>query len=247
MVTKDLAICIKKTDYSDTSQIVTLLTRSNGKLSAIAKGSRRAKSTSFGGTIELFSYGEVMLSIPKSESLATLTEFDQRPVFVGMSRNLFNLNSGLFAVEIVNYLTEQYDPHPELFDLLYDFLADIQVGSDKQASLGRLIKFQFDFLKELGVGLVFERCVNCKQKFNDSWSEVWFCSEMNGLICRDCEAPFIDKVRLPKSMVMFLNDMDSVEEVDFKQLSQMEKLIIRHFTWMLHKPPRTAKYFNDIL
>ncbi|UCC23759.1 MAG: recombination protein O N-terminal domain-containing protein, partial [Planctomycetota bacterium] len=31
MLTKDLAICIRAVDYSETSQIVTFFTRANGK------------------------------------------------------------------------------------------------------------------------------------------------------------------------------------------------------------------------
>ncbi|MHC4433863.1 MAG: DNA repair protein RecO, partial [Planctomycetota bacterium] len=44
MLTKDMAICIRAVDYSETSQIVTLFARDTGKIGAIAKGSKRPKS-----------------------------------------------------------------------------------------------------------------------------------------------------------------------------------------------------------
>ena len=53
MLTKDTAICIRTVDYSETSQIVTFFTRAKGKLTAIAKGSKRPKSA-FDGTVEIF-------------------------------------------------------------------------------------------------------------------------------------------------------------------------------------------------
>ncbi|MHC4155757.1 MAG: DNA repair protein RecO, partial [Planctomycetota bacterium] len=56
MLTKDEAICIRAVDYSETSQIVTFFTRANGKVGAIAKGSKRPKSA-FDGAIEVFSHG----------------------------------------------------------------------------------------------------------------------------------------------------------------------------------------------
>jgi DNA repair protein RecO (recombination protein O) len=87
-------------NYSETSQVVTLFTRDSGKVAAMAKGSRRAKS-SFDGPIEVFSFGEVMFIIKESGGqLATLTEFDQQPRFRLLSQNLNALNAALFAAEL---------------------------------------------------------------------------------------------------------------------------------------------------
>ena len=45
MQIKDLAICLRTVNYSETSQVVTLLTREYGKIALMAKGSRRVKSS----------------------------------------------------------------------------------------------------------------------------------------------------------------------------------------------------------
>src|SRR4030042_3053482 len=96
MLTKDIAICIRATDYSETSQIVTLFTRINGKINAIAKGSKRPKSA-FDGPIEVFSYGKIVFSDSSREKLATLTEFQQTPAFSCTADNLFALNCCLLG------------------------------------------------------------------------------------------------------------------------------------------------------
>ena len=81
MKTKDLAICLRAVNYSETSQVVTLLARDTGKIAAMAKGSRRPKSA-FDGAIEPFSYGQVMFAASEAhDKLATLTEFVQMPQF----------------------------------------------------------------------------------------------------------------------------------------------------------------------
>ena len=104
MQIKDKAICLRAVNYSETSQVVTLFTRDHGKIAAMAKGSRRAKS-SFDGAIEVFSFGETMFIIKDSGvQLATLTEFGQQPRFRMLSQNLNALNAALFAVE----LTERF-------------------------------------------------------------------------------------------------------------------------------------------
>ena len=121
MLTRDIAICIRALDYSETSQIVTLFSRAAGKIQAIAKGAKRAKSA-FDGAIEVFSYGEILFTDSKKEKLATLTEFEQKAGFTALSDNLFALNCCLFATELLNNLTNDYDPHPELFDSFLEFL-----------------------------------------------------------------------------------------------------------------------------
>ena len=87
MLTKDLAICIRAVDYSETSQIVTFFTRDTGKISAIAKGSKRPKST-FDGPIEILSHGRIVFADSNTEKLATLTEFQQQPTILRLRQKV---------------------------------------------------------------------------------------------------------------------------------------------------------------
>src|SRR5512147_2067986 len=152
-LTKDRAICIRVVDYSETSQVVTLFGRAAGKIRAIAKGSKRLKS-SFEGPIEPLSFGAIVFSGAHKDKLATLTEFQPQPVRGEVRRNLAALHSALFAAELLDLLTEEYDPHPELFDHFLSFLQDIEegkAGPDRRDIMIRLILFQFVLLHEVGL------------------------------------------------------------------------------------------------
>ena len=161
MQTKDTAICLRAVNYSETSQVVTLFTRDSGKVGAMAKGSRRAKS-SFDGAIEVFSFGSVMFTIKDSGGqLAMLTEFNQQPRFRMLSHNLNALNAALFAVELTEKFLEDHDPHPPLFDKMAKFLETVQETKDPTQILAWLILYQIRLLEETGVAPVFDTCVNC--------------------------------------------------------------------------------------
>ncbi|MHC4289795.1 MAG: DNA repair protein RecO, partial [Planctomycetota bacterium] len=161
MQIKDTAICLRMVNYSETSQVVTLFTRDSGKVAAMAKGSRRAKS-SFDGPIEVFSFGEVMFIIKESGGqLATLTEFDQQPRFRLLSQNLNALNAALFAAELTEKFLEDHDPHPDLFDKYIKFLETIQREENHANRLAWLILYQLRLLEEIGVAPVLDTCVNC--------------------------------------------------------------------------------------
>ena len=262
MLTKDTAICIRTVDYSETSQIVTFFAREAGKISVIAKGSKRPKSA-FDGPIEVFSYGKIVFSDSNREKLATLTEFESAyggPGFAHLADELFTFNCVSFAAELVNLLTDEYDPHPGLFDGFLQFLQNVNEGrgtrDEGRRTLALLILFQLALLKEVGLQPILSYCVNCKTRYEHraslvrrSFSEggsiehrVYFSSSANGLICRDCEASFPDKIRITAPAANCLADVKLIAEADGKILYEIEKILIYHFTETLGRPPKMAKY-----
>lgn len=242
MLKKDIAVCLRKADYSETSQVVTLFTRSHGKISAMAKGAKRAKS-SFDGPIEIFSYGDIVFAQSSSQKLSTLTEFHQKPVFIGLRNRLYNLNCALFSVELVEKFTHEYDPHTELFDSTINFLTDVQMLKTDLEALSLLVIFQLTLLNDFGTKPVLNACANCKAVFNESWRAVFFSSEGNGLVCQDCETAYADKIRLSPNTARCLSDLRRISQADEKNVNEIEKILVYHFTELLHKPPRMAKHF----
>src|SRR6266850_2244466 len=63
---KDSCLCLRKTEYSETSQILTLLSRNHGLLRVIAKGAHRttkAGASKFGGGLYLAQYAAELVSL----------------------------------------------------------------------------------------------------------------------------------------------------------------------------------------
>lgn len=243
MLTKDVAICIRAIDYSETSQIVTFFTKATGKIDAIAKGSKRPKSA-FDGPIEIFSYGRIVFSGSNKEKLATLTEFEQQPTFSNLRNNLFALNCCLFGAELLNNMTDDYDPHTELFDGFMQFLQNTGSAKDKSEMLALLILFQLSLLKEVGLRPVLDNCVNCKTRYERRATSdgFYFSSSANGLICRDCEANFEDKMSLSKNAAVCLANLKLLAESDDRTLNEVEKVLTYHFTGLLGHRPKMAKH-----
>jgi DNA repair protein RecO (recombination protein O) len=247
---KDTAICIRAIDYSETSQIVTFFTRATGKISAIAKGSKRPKSA-FDGPIEIFSHGKIVFADSNKEKLATLTEFEQQPGPTGLRNGLFALNCRLFAAELLNSLTHDYDPHPDLFDSFLQFLQNINESQTTSHELSLLILFQLALLKEVGLMPILNACVNCKTRYSTgrltaeqrvTSNEFYFSSSANGLICRDCEASFPDKIRLTKNAANCLASVKLIAESQEETLNEIERILTSHFTELLGRPPKMTKY-----
>lgn len=244
MQAKDKAVCIRAIDYSDTSQIATFFTEHHGKVDIIAKGSRRQKSK-FGGPLEMFSFGQIVFSYTEVSNLATLIEFDQLPLASQLAFNLDAMNISLFAAELVYALTEKFDPHKELFESLVEFLKNAEQTKDKKELMILLIVFQLSILKETGLQPSIRSCSNCAHEFSDM-NYVYFSGSASGLVCRDCENSFPDKIRLSPQAARALTNLNRLSETSIDNLHEIEKMLINYLRDLMHKWPKMAKYIAQI-
>jgi DNA repair protein RecO (recombination protein O) len=244
MLISDNAICIRTVDYSETSQVVTFFTERTGKLTAIAKGSKRAKSA-FGGPLELVACGRIGLIETHGDKLATLTDFEQTTAHKNLVADLYRYNCCLFAAELVNLLTDDYDPHPGLYESLVTLLKSVNEapkGCPRSIILASLITFQFSMLREVGLAPVMTTCVNCKRKFDGEWRQAWFSNAASGLVCRDCEMSFPDKTLITRKTVASLDSAAALDKMSLQALTEIEKLLIEYVSYSLGKAPKMARH-----
>jgi len=90
----DDAICLFKTEFSETSQILSLLTRTQGIVRVIAKGAHRrtkAGASRFDGGIDLLDLGQCVYSGDPARELAILTDWKLSDGHLELRRNLRGL------------------------------------------------------------------------------------------------------------------------------------------------------------
>ncbi|MCG8407294.1 MAG: DNA repair protein RecO [Phycisphaerales bacterium] len=190
---KDTAIVLRRLDYSETSQVLVLLTREHGQLRIIAKGIKRSTRNRAAVGIDLLERGRIVFSLRsgKEDGLATLTEWHQEDNYAHLQRSLPRCYAAQYSAEVTSQLTEVLDPHPMLFDGLHrllDALADEDV-------LVCLVDYLWLMLKEIGLQPELSRCVSCN---GDVAGEpvLHFSSRQGGVICRDCEPAMVEKRRM---------------------------------------------------
>src|SRR6185369_16753655 len=111
---KTRGIILRVVEFSETSCIVTLFTEDFGKVGALAKGARRPKGP-FEGAIDLLALVRIVLLRKSSDTLDLLTEAKLERRFRAGQRELARLYAGYYVAELLSELTEQGDPHRELF------------------------------------------------------------------------------------------------------------------------------------
>jgi DNA repair protein RecO (recombination protein O) len=168
----------------------------------------------------------------------------------GISKNLFALNCCLFGAELLDKFTHNYDPHPQLFDGFLEFLQNTHNAEKNSEIFALLILFQLTLLKEVGLQPVLNACANCKTgiacpELGRRERRVYFCSSANGLICRDCEGSFPDKVSLSRTAANCLGNLKLLEVSNEKTLKEIEGILIHHLTELLGHKPKMAKHILD--
>lgn len=148
------ALCLRKIDFSESSQILTLLTDQCGITGAIAKGAKRAKS-GIGGPLDLMCLYDVVLYDRSRRDVLSILAQAQLIEFFPELRARYD---GFWAAEalrelLLNIEVTAQDGRAVLL-LAVACLREICEGHEARA----LARFAYHLLRELGVEPNFTHC-----------------------------------------------------------------------------------------
>jgi DNA repair protein RecO (recombination protein O) len=178
---KTEAIVLRSMRYGEADRILHLYTPGHGRVSAIAKGVRRARSR-FGARLEPFFHVRAILHQGRSE-LLTVTGVDTVATHRELREHAATLDAAARACDAVTRLFETSDPHPEVFVLLANELA--LLDSDvTQARPANGLSFRLKLLLAAGIVPQLAACAVCGETEHLSA----FSGAAGGVVCSACEA-----------------------------------------------------------
>ncbi len=184
---KDEAICLRAIDFSETSQVVTLLTRQNGIAALLAKGSRKmakAGTFSFGAPIDQLARGEVVFILPRGTAeLGTLTAWNLLDHLAAVRKSLPAFLAGQILCEVIIALLSPHEPHPELYDELIAGFSALAEAQSKRMFLS----MAKSVLAATGYQPHLENCLICKTPVRPG-VRAQFCPGSGGACCIGCPA-----------------------------------------------------------
>lgn len=234
----DIAVVLRRLDYSETSQILVLLTREHGLQRLIAKGVKRATKTRASVGIDLLEVGRLVFSRRpgKEETLATLTEWRQEETFPHLRTDLVRNYAAQYAAEVTSHQMEVHDPHPELFDGLRHFFRALKDGPP----IGLLARYLWFLLTQIGLRPELSRCMGCGRSVERD-PVLYFSSHQGGAICRDCEPAVVEKRRISGALARAFGAMGSPNPLDDPKLAREAfDLLDYHLTELLARPPKLS-------
>ncbi len=196
---RDDAVVLRTQKLGEADRIVTLLTRRNGRVRAVAKGVRRTRSK-FGARLEPFSHIDVQLY--QGRSLDIVTQVEQRDAFGGrLVGNYPRYTSGTAILEIAERLTvEEREPALRLYLLLVGALKALT----DQTHDARLVldAFVLRSLAVSGYAPALDECARCGGR----GPHRWFSVQAGGVVCADCRpagsaTPSVEAVALMAALL----------------------------------------------
>ncbi len=183
---KAQGIVLKTTDWSETSRIATLWTREFGKVRALAKGGRRLKS-SFESALDLLTVCSIVFLRKSFGSLDLLTEAQVVRRYPRLRTDLTALYAAYYVAESLTDWTEDYDPHPVLFDealAALDYFGAERPAGTKAAVGLRVMRFEMALFRELGYSPALEECAACETRLQPPG--LAFSAAAGGVVCPAC-------------------------------------------------------------
>ncbi len=241
---KALALVLRTTDWSETSRIATLWTREFGKVRALAKGGRRLRS-SFENALDLLTVCGIVFLRKSSGSLDLLTEAQVVRRFKRLRTDLPALYAGYYVAELLSDWTEEYDPHPAVFDEAVETLAVL--GEQGVATGPRLARFELVLLRELGYSPVLRACAVCGGKL---LSHLAFSPAAGGVLCGGCAAGQRDRRGLSGPALEALRALAESGDAwrqDWAPAvrTEVRRLLGQYVTHLRGRPPRLLPYLGS--
>ncbi len=240
----DEAVVLTVSDYSETSQIVTLFSRRNGKVRTLAKGAKRPKSP-FGGPIDKLQRVEAVFSARPQSRLGTLAELTQAETFPGLRDRLPAFRAASCAAELVLLGTEELDPSPELFDSLTKTLRALSTG---QNSAILLYYFELQLLRLLGLMPELGRCVSCRRRRSERQGAL-FSPAAGGVLCRRCRSQGEEGIPAKAKALEALSFLASASSEQLRKVhlaestaKEMRRLLRAYWAYHLGREPRAMRW-----
>lgn len=176
------SIVIRRVDYGEYDRIITFLTSSQGKVSAIAKGVKKPKSKMAGG-LDLFSTSHVTIMKGKG-NLDHVISARLNRFFGNILEDYDRVQMGYKAIKIIDSLTENDAPSPyfHLVANTYSELDDLEVSTSAVE-----VWFRLQTLKLLGHNPDLENFDKFERtaKFNFALDDGQFIEQSSGLYSLD--------------------------------------------------------------
>lgn len=174
-------VVLRSLRYGEADRILHLYTPQRGKVGAIAKGVRRARSR-FGGRLEPFFRLNLVLHEGRSD-LLTVTAAETVEGHPRLREDATALDTAARACDAVGRLFETSEPHPEVYNLLCNELALLD-AEPQRAGHANQLAFRLKLLLAAGLAPQLAACASCGESEHLSG----FSGAAGGVVCPACEA-----------------------------------------------------------
>jgi DNA repair protein RecO (recombination protein O) len=250
------AVVLRHSDWGEADRILTLFTLEQGKLRAIAKGARKARSRK-AGHLEPFMRSSLLLA--RGRDLLIVTQAETIDAHQPVRDDLLLSTHAYYVVELLDRFTYEEGENPALYRLLADTLARLSTGAP--LSTGARLStganpdlvaryYEVRLLDLVGFRPQLFNCVSCSAEILPQ--DQFFSAERGGVLCPKCgkgSGAWPVSMQALKYLRHFQrSSYGQVAQVPFSPElnSQIENLAQHYLTYLLERGLNTPAFLRRV-
>jgi DNA repair protein RecO (recombination protein O) len=239
------AIVLKHSDFGEADRLVTLYSREQGKLRALAKGARKPGSRK-GGHLEPFSRANLLLA--EGRDLHIVSQAEAIATNSALSEDLVALGYASYAVELLDRFSGDHDENRGLYRLLRDTLERLGGGEELQLAVRY---YEVRLLDQLGFRPELQNCMNCNNEILPE--DQYFSFERGGVLCPDCGKQQPDERPISMNALKILRHLQRSNYDVARRAKpsahvqlELESLMNQYLTYLLERGLNTPRFLRTV-
>jgi DNA repair protein RecO (recombination protein O) len=250
---KTEGVVLKSIKLEEADKIITIYSRSKGKISVVAKGIRKTKSK-FGARLEPFSYANLLLY--EGRNLDIVTQVELISSFQEIREDFDKVVYGSAMLDLLEKISPSEEKDEKVFELVLSSLRALSLSSKNIPLL--LAAFDLKLMSIAGFRPNLSSCVICNDSTSSFKKQAIFSCEWGGVLCDKCGLSDIDAFSISRMTLEVLNevlrrDMQDVVKIEVSQEIEKElvSLTQRFVKYYLQARLKSREYlarsgFNEV-
>lgn len=231
-------LVLRRWDYGEKDQIISLLSREKGRIQGIAKGAK-ASLKRFGPALDLFSWIRVQIKERKNSSLLFIEQAQVISNFPKLRQDYASILIASGLLDLSHALFKEGVSEEGAFQNLLESLTQLENnGAKRRVFWSFLIKS----LELLGWGLHLNQCKECKRSLKDQ--SCLFDAEHGLVFCENCKLNSPRLYALSRTLTSWMRDTHQDCLFTSQDEALMQELLEKYCQQHLHLEPDWNRFLK---
>ncbi len=240
------AVVLRHSDWGEADRILTLYTREQGMVRALAKGARKVTSRKAG---HLQPFTHITVQLAKGRDLLIITQVETVNAFLPLHDDLMKTGHAAYAVELLlRFSYEDEGANPSIFRLLVETLERLEKEEDAWLPIRY---YEMRFLDAVGFRPQLFECVNCGREIRPE--DQFFSFLAGGVVCPRCGEGLPNLGKISLETLKYLRHFQRSSYKDASRArpglevqKEAETLMQGYFTYLLERELNTPGFLKKV-
>ena len=240
------AVVLRHSDWGEADRLLTLYTREQGMVRALAKGARKVTSRKAG---HLQPFTHVTVQLAKGRDLLIITQVETVNAFLPLHDDLMKTGHAAYTIELLlRFSYEDEGANPAIFRLLVETLERLEKEEDAWLPIRY---YEMRFLDAVGFRPQLFECVNCGREIRPE--DQFFSFLAGGVVCPRCGEGVPNLGRISLETLKYLRHFQRSSYKDASRArpgletqKEAEQLMQGYFTYLLERDLNTPGFLKKV-